>query len=184
MTGATTSDRMSPRVAGISFQRHDSPLKSGRVPDAAAGTANWPAFIARSAHASPPPMNIANETFFDGPNRATSTLWPAAFTADTGTSAARSSSSKSSRVHAAVAASAARAQVGIACRDRETGAIAAEYERKLASVERIGDCGDDRCALRYSPPCSGRPRWPGWSLQHRSGRSANRPAAADSAQGP
>ncbi len=55
-------------------------------------------------------MNIANETFFDGPNRATSTLWPAAFTADTGTSAARRSSPRSSRVHAAVAASAARAR--------------------------------------------------------------------------
>src|SRR6266566_2803793 len=35
VTGAHTSDRISPCDAGISFQRHDRPLRSGRVPGAA-----------------------------------------------------------------------------------------------------------------------------------------------------
>jgi len=79
------------------------------VPGAAGDTAKRPCFIARSAQASPPPENIAYETFFEGANRATLTLSPCSLTAETGTSATRSSSSRSSRVQAAVAASAARA---------------------------------------------------------------------------
>ncbi len=76
VTGATTSDRIRPRVAGMSFQRQERPVRSGRVPSGAAGTAYAPAFIARSAQARPPPKNIAKETFGDGAKRATLTFSP------------------------------------------------------------------------------------------------------------
>ena len=109
VTGATTSDRIRPCVAGMSSQRQDRPLRSGRVPGAAGGTAKRPSFMAASAHARPPPENIAKETFFEDPKRATCTSRACSRTTDTGTSAARSSRPRSSRVQDAVAASAARA---------------------------------------------------------------------------
>src|SRR5205823_215271 len=59
LAGTTSTDRMSPRVDGISSNRQESPVRSGCVPGAAAGTANSPRFIAASAHPNPPPENIA-----------------------------------------------------------------------------------------------------------------------------
>jgi len=53
--GTTSTDRMRPRVDGISSNRHDSPVKSGGVPGGAFGTANSPRFIAASAQPRPPP---------------------------------------------------------------------------------------------------------------------------------
>ena len=105
----TSSDRISPRTAGISSNRHDRPLRSGRVPGGAAATANSPAFIAASAQASPPPENIASAMLSEAAKRATRTSAPCARTAATGTSPIRSVRSSSSLTQAAVAASALRA---------------------------------------------------------------------------
>ena len=57
--GTAMSDRITPRSAGISAKRHDSPLRSARVPCGAGSIVKAPAFICRSAQASPPPENIA-----------------------------------------------------------------------------------------------------------------------------
>src|SRR6478752_5539692 len=93
----------------MSFQRQDRPVRSGRSPGGAACRVKRPAFIARSAQARPPPENIAYDTCFDGPKRATLAVKPCSLTAATGTRAVRSVRSSSSRAHAAVAARTAEA---------------------------------------------------------------------------
>ena len=57
--GIASTERMSPRVEGISSNRQESPDRSGWVPGSAFGTANSPRFIAASAQPRPPPENIA-----------------------------------------------------------------------------------------------------------------------------
>ena len=143
VTGATTSERIRPCAAGMSSQRQVRPLKSGRVPAAAGGTANRPSFIAASAQASPPPENIANDTFFDGPNRATRTSSPRSRTTDRNECGAH-----------------LQAQIvprpGGGCRECGACTPASWLEMaKLApsppktngncALQRVGDRGDDRC---------------------------------------
>ncbi len=52
-------DRMSPRAARNSWNRHDRPVRSGQVPGGAGAMAKSPRLIAASAQARPPPENIA-----------------------------------------------------------------------------------------------------------------------------
>ena len=131
---------------GISSKRQDNPDRSGTVPGGAGAIANSPRLIAASAQPRPPPENIAYDTSGDGAKRATRMSRPFARISATGTSATRMIEAEIVAHPGGGRGHRLARQRQIAGRHGEARTVAAEHERKLAMIERVGDGGDDRGA--------------------------------------
>ena len=107
--GSTSTERICPYCVGNCSKRQDRPDRSGRAPAGARGTLISSRFIAASAHATPPPENIAMLILSETAYRPTRTSWPFRRISPTDTIPTLNVRSRSSRTQVAVSARACRA---------------------------------------------------------------------------
>ncbi len=143
LAGTTSTERMRPRAEGISSNRHDRPDKSGCSPGGAAGDREFAALHRRVR----PAETAAGKHRIGQIGRR-----PETRDADVEALRAHGFHRHQRHPHRKIEVFpdpgrgrrqrlARAAEIG--GRHRKARAIAAEHERKLASIQRIGDGGDD-----------------------------------------